>query len=1007
MDRDLIDHIANLLQISFTSVSAAERKYAEDSFQSLASESSKYFEGLLCIISSSMSQNIKNSAGLQLKRLVRDSMSSNAIDGEMIENWGEMIYHSLIQETLDPSLRANLAYALLPLLSLDSPETGSGLLVKLFPHIIEGLQKGLFGTLRLIRTLYSGYTFNPVLYQYFLKLIPSLAHVVYGALSVYTENTWEVLEETSCCIYAIAEHFGITAKYMLIELQAIPEFCVMLKDLINADLLDKNLPGPSIIHVGTDVEHAKYNATKTYVFKTINLLIQCLKDYKKKGENKYWDESPMVNMLDEQLFPIINSLNCVVSLSDYEENLQLEFVSDLINEILSFIGEIIPDLRFFNFFNENYRNIIVNICMPLIKTNANDLDCFVENPEEFINFSNDLCEKQQSDTYKSSSVQVFLNICEYIDGALSFTWQLASVIVDNSIRNQGNLGLEGFSSSQLVRFNWESLLDCGLLCISALNSLLTNRNDLIQHLDKIFSDHLAYFFNASPLIKNRICLIVRFYVQVLFIHEENKFFETVKFVVFCCNTKENKSLAVNGQASETLTCIFQDEEALLRIYNFLPDIIRYIIEIIKFQQGKGFFEALFEMVDTNISVALPHLDSLIPNLVEKIAEVHRNSFEDKKRDKIVIEKCWSIIQCITNSRRVDISTAIEIENTIVPLLEYLKNPVEIEFDEKILQFQVTLMKKCEAVTRVGWGIFELLPLLQSKYKGSISNLFTILNSFLHYGKTELVYNKPGIDMVIQICNQCFYSLFDVLSEVVYSECCLLYQQLLINFTGMLEENFLTILMAVLKKSDSENKDFYMAKLFGVIFACIIYNVQAAVICISQYYHGNLDMFIGKLWGKQEIFTNHYDIKLAVMSLSILLEYTMQFHVFRVLITLLSGKNQIKKQNEAEKNETTLKISKKNNNFSLVADSELEVNLRISTMQNSLKDFDEYNSFRNLLKTLQSQNPNGFTQLVQSLHKEEVSDLTEIIKSQRVQISGSLQATEIRKIVKPKLNSLHN
>ena len=352
--------------------------------------------------------------------------------------------------------------------------------------------------------------------------------------------------------------------------------------------------------------------------------------------------SPLVNMLSEKLQFLVLSLNAVTLLIDFEEILQLEFVSDIYKEIITLLSELVPDARFFNFFNQNCKAIISNICLPIIKTNANEMEHFIDNPDEFVAYSNDLCEKQRSETYKSSTIQLLLSICEYIDGALTFTWLLCYQMSITGVNNQSlseTCDISQYSSSALIKYSGVNLLECALMNFCVLNSLAYIRNDLIKYLEEFLKSNLKNFYSAAPLIKNRLCLLIRFYSQSLFYHEENYFFEMIKYIISCCNNNENPLLPVNIQGSEALSFMLQEEEILLRIFNFLPNIFKYLIEIIKFQNNKQFFEVLYEMVDTNISVVLPFIDILIPNLVAKIAEVHRNSFEQKKKDKIIIDKC--------------------------------------------------------------------------------------------------------------------------------------------------------------------------------------------------------------------------------------------------------------------------------------------------------------------------------------------------------------------------------
>ena len=120
-------------------------------------------------------------------------------------------------------------------------------------------------------------------------------------------------------------------------------------------------------------------------------------------------------------------------------------------------------------------------------------------------------------------------------------------------------------------------------------------------------------------------------------------------------------------------------------------------------------------------------------------------------------------------------------------------------------------------------------------------------------------------------------------------------------------------------------------------------------------------------------------------------------MFRSAIYLLSGKNRKIEENDTETKGSLVKINKKHfNNFDR---EEIEVNIRLSTMINDLNNFDEYQCFRDVLKTLKEKNSEVLMKLIQPLNKQEVEDLTEIIKSQRINIGS--KTTEVRKILKPK------
>ena len=120
-------------------------------------------------------------------------------------------------------------------------------------------------------------------------------------------------------------------------------------------------------------------------------------------------------MLENLLKYMSLSVVLIVSLNDFEEILQLEFVSDLFTSVVNLLSELVSETRFFTFFSENCKDLIVRLCLPLIKSNQNDLETLVDNPEEFVAISNDLCEKQQSLFYQTAAAYLLLNLCEYID----------------------------------------------------------------------------------------------------------------------------------------------------------------------------------------------------------------------------------------------------------------------------------------------------------------------------------------------------------------------------------------------------------------------------------------------------------------------------------------------------------------------------------------------------------------------------------------------------------------
>ncbi|OMJ69615.1 hypothetical protein SteCoe_32614 [Stentor coeruleus] len=1024
MDQDMIEQVASLLNITFTTHSVEERKVAEEILDGLSRNQSSYFSILLCIISSKMPKQIKVSAGNYLKKFVKECMENENLLSEDIQNWGETLFKQLLQKNLDPSLRANISYAILPLLNIEASDTTPDLMIKLFPLINQGLRGNYdeaMGMLRLIKIIYSGYSFNSMLYPYFLKLIPDIAHAIYAPIGQNTIEKWELIEECSSCVFAIAEHFNITSRSTLIEMQANSELCAIFKDLIELNLPDLNHSEKTLVHIGIDPTHCHYNATKECIFKTINLLLACLKECKSNNDN-YWDVSPLVSMASNYLTSAVSTLYQIVNQKDYEEILQLEFVSSLCNELLIFLSEFVSDPRYFNFFSINYKEIFICLCLPIIKTSANELDNFNSNPDEFVIFSNNLCEKQQLDCYKGSCIDLLLKITKYIDGALTFLWQFLYEWYAMSYNPQRIFESHPYFNlfSRLMFFSSESKIDCILFTFSILSTYSNKRMDMVSCLEDIFTSYKPNFQEACTLVKCRICLAIKFYSPFLYFNTEQDFFDLVQFVITCCNTNQNPSPALNSQASETLSVLFNEDDVLLRIFNFLPRIFDFLIGIIEFQTNKHFFEVLFEIVDTNISVIIPYLESLVLNLVKKIAAVQKTLSEVINKDTIIIDLAWNTILSLIRSRTVQDNLALEIESYVALLFEYMRNPKEINFDDKILAFENTIMKKVLRVTDVAWNLLRILPNTQEKYKGSLFQLFPILNTYIYLGQTVLTENPELLSLIVGMCEKCISAMFSSHSESTYSEVCLLYQQLLLTFNTILDDKISILMLISYQRIIFENSRFYNSKLFGLVFASAVYNPGFTVQCITSLYANGIEGFAERLLqyiipvSHSEtissntnlqsnnksicIFTLSYDIKLAVLGLCALFKQVQNPSLIKCIIYLLGEKV----GRTEEKCDITVKINLKKNRFSQPDNDELNLKIRVSTMFHRLEDFDEIKHFIGMMKMLQD-HPELFSLIVRSFNEEEVKLLMEIARSGRVSVGvGVVNNTEVRKIVKPKI-----
>ena len=798
----------------------------------------------------------------------------------------------------------------------------------------------------------------------------------------------------------------------------------MLKDIIGILIPDKELAGASIINVSPNSITIKLNQAKTQAFQCFNLIVQYLIDYKKKlAEDERSDkvitsvgldmpDSPYLNCISDMMPSIISSLEFVSYHQNIDQLMESEYISELFIELLLILNKISSDNRFIQIFNEGYKHIIVNICLPLLKATLADIETFEESPEEFVALSCDICERQESETVKSTAAQLLESLCNRIDGSLRFIINLTFEVVDWTVTHKpltDYQNLSQFAQSKILQASEELRIEALLLSACIVSYTAGKRKDLVSTIEVLFTTHLnTLYTNGTGIIKNRLCMLIHYYSEYIFITENDSFRSLVLIVLKSCNPQENPISSVNVQASETLSFMLQEEEILMRIYDFIPEMVFHIISIVQYQNSKAFFEALQEIITSNTNLIIPHLAVLIPSLVSKVISETKLRKEKKNKSSILIVKCWNIIRALVECKSLTIGQVFELEQQFIPLFEYIKSPKDIDFDDDIILFEVSVMRRCQTVTAIGWNIFTHLPLVQEKYDNTFVQLFQVLNCYIFYGNRQLVENPNYLVTISEMCGKCLFATYkNKINEATNAEAALIYQQMIFTFKGLLNDILPSILaFAILKLSTVIKNDFFRARVLGIILASFSYDCSFTleVLNTSQLSSGQtyFDYVFGQISQNSHIFKHPYDKKVAISGLSSFFNNPnlsgTYILVFQLLIEILANTNKdILPLKNLDLNEdsaiTYMKESLKEFNS-----EEMEASLGLTTYLTPLDSFDEYDYFRTLTKNFQQ---SDLSILIKTLNKPQVEKLTEILQTKKVAINNNTAHTEPRRIVKPK------
>ena len=133
-------------------------------------------------------------------------------------------------------------------------------------------------------------------------------------------------------------------------------------------------------------------------------------------------------------------------------------------------------------------------------------------------------------------------------------------------------------------------------------------------------------------------------------------------------------------------------------------------------------------------------------LSERILTEIRDQTRTSQQNNIVIAKCWNIIQTI-GEQKIYKQCFADMEQVLLPLLEWMKTPEKISFDADILLLMNSFIKISEEVTDIEWILVQTFPQVFKKNDYMFNNLFTTINLLIINGKKRLIDSPQTVEMV--------------------------------------------------------------------------------------------------------------------------------------------------------------------------------------------------------------------------------------------------------------------
>lgn len=724
MNQDLIFQVADLLNKTFTIVNKQERLDVEEQLENLSQDSENYLQALLGIILSphlSISSQIKSSASIQVNKF------ANKIDGrstpsQSILGYIHAIFNTLTNPILDVQLRASLGYSLAPIFSLANDE----ILTSVFPYILASLDGDLnhvLGSIRAIRSIYNGETQSESLNVYFKHIAEKFIDISKQILEKLKTGQEDldlahILIEICGCFTVTFEHFEVVNREFLSEIKDMNKLSQLYSEILLFNPAVNELGDSCLIYISDTLFLIKINNAKIHLLQSINLLLQYLSEIKLKDTTVDktqalgidMPESAFLNILQNSLQKITWTLHTIIGLPSYEQLLQKSHISDYFVEALLILNKLATENRFVWFYLQNFKGILIEICFPLLKAFAEDYDNLSNDPEEFVNSSIEIVERQGNDNFKTCTSMLVETLGQYIDGALTFT---TNFLIQSSMLSIANVpvdlytGISEYKNAKIFQMYQEQQLELALMVFCVLSNDILKRNDLLKSLEQYLSTHMKALLDTSSIIvQHRLCLLIKYYAPYIFNDSSDSFSHLIQIVISFSNP-DTTNPAVCIQASDSLFTIIKEDKLLIKLNSLIYGIVSSLISLIPSQRSKNFFEILYQITSQNIEVIKPYFAAFVPLLISKIQSELRILKDEqtgekrKKKTNIVMNNCWNIIRFIAEDENITPAQSLELEQQLYPLFEYLQVPNEIEFEDDIILFEISLIKKCKGVSTAG------------------------------------------------------------------------------------------------------------------------------------------------------------------------------------------------------------------------------------------------------------------------------------------------------------------
>lgn len=705
-------------------------------------------------------------------------------------------------------------------------------------------------------------------------------------------------------------------------------------------------------------------------------------------------------------------------------------------------------------------NFLLNFLFPLIVPPPEDLQMIQVDGNDYYLFISDVIEEQNYKNYRAASAFLLKKLCnKYVD-TYCYVISLSLQILEFFLITGGDANkAKSLSDSKEFRLFFESkqlnpsiymldaeqLVQFCLMILLILSENVKNNKQFKAILKKILLTYSNQLNSVgSILIKDKLCLIYDTYIPVLFEESSTEGLSFASSILdFLVNLimDSKKYEGLSYQATQSLLNLVEEQAVYI---NLIADVINIkfnnLISLIDETEVDNYFEFLNKIIsDIQIQDKVALMNALNRVVTRLKREILANNTQYIEKNFQILINFLRGVNSFSQKPEENLENIKNFQEMILPLVNYIKNPKKIEFEEELITLVDEFLKANKNVNEVCVLMLPYLNLVCQKNEMILEEIFYFLLDFIKYdtmnNSSSLItqYLKEIIQIIINPNENGYHDLYSSKYALLLS-----IKLITLNITNLLTEIDLQTLIKVATSSGIEasegvedisdlDPEMVISLSLAVIGSSLIFYPEITYKILEE--SDKLTFFLEKVSTCFSLRRFYVDLfKCVILGFCSLLRNDNTFNslvknekivtVLAIFLRLLWRQKEeetrsIKKLMENETNcnfigegsddEDDFEESQKTKKYFKGEDDDYQENKDIITKCGiGFENVDEFNEFVVCLKNIETKNPKITEAFFASLHPNEQLVLKELTHIRKIQVQYNNQTLNIpRRTVKIK------